>query len=236
MTNMNPMLCTICARGGSKGVPGKNIRPLAGIPLIGHSIRQARQAGLFAHIAVSSDSEEILRISREQGADILIRRPEELATDTAGKVPAIVHAVRQAEEVAGCVFPVVVDLSATSPLRQAADIVGAVALLERSGCRNVITGAPSHCSPYFSLVEGDAGGVVRLSKVLDRPVLRRQDSPRCFDMNGSIYVWRREALLESPAVFYDDTHLYEMPRARSLDIDDPLDFEMAEFLIGRSAT
>lgn len=236
MTQNPPIrLCTICARGGSKGVPGKNIRPLAGLPLIAHSIRQAKASGLFSHIAVSSDSPEILDISKQHGADILIRRPDEMATDTAGKMPAIHHAFLAATQETGAEYTTHVDLSVTSPLRLPADILGAVALQEETGCSNVITGSSSHCSPYFSLVEGKAGGVVSLSKKLDTPILRRQDSPACFDMNGSIYVWRPDALLENPSVFYPDTHLFEMPRERSLDIDEPLDFDLVEFMLSRRA-
>lgn len=227
------LLCTICARGGSKGVPGKNIRLLSGLPLIAHSIKQAQATGLFAHIAVSSDSEEILRISKEHGADILIVRPAEMATDTAGKMPAIAHAVREAEKASGQTFPITVDLSATAPLRLPEDIVASVNLLKDKNCKSVITGAPSHCSPYFSMVETDGEGRVRLSKPLPNKVLRRQDAPATYDMNGSIYVWNRDALLADPQVFYDDTRLHIMPRERSVDIDDELDFQVIEFLMSR---
>lgn len=226
-------LCTICARGGSRGVPGKNLRPLMGLPLIAHSIRQARATGLFAHIAVSSDSEEILAVSATHGADMLIRRPDEMATDTSGKMPAIAHAVMQAEQRSGGRFDIIVDLSATAPLRLPQDIHASIGLLMETGAGNVITGTPSHCSPYFSLVEPDAQGRVRLSKPLPGKILRRQDSPPCYDMNGSIYVWRRDVLLADPQVFYDDTRIHVMPRERSLDIDEELDFQMVEYLMQR---
>ena len=224
-------LCTICARGGSKGVPGKNIRLLQGVPLIAHSIRHAKSSGLFHAVAISSDSDEILNISREYGADIMIKRPDELATDDSGKVPAIVHAVKNAEVQSGMRFSVTVDLAATSPVRLPEDIAAAVQLLESSHCSSVITGSVARCSPYFSLVEQNSDGFVQLSKTLPNPVLRRQDSPACFDMNGSIYVWQRDRLLADPRVLYDDTRLYEMPRERSIDIDDEMDFMMAEFIL-----
>src|SRR5579872_5457966 len=118
-------LCTICARGGSKGVPGKNIRELLGKPLIAHSLDQARACGLFYAIAVSSDSDEILDVAKRFGADVLVRRPEEMASDTAAKLPAIRHCVEGAEKALGRTFPVFVDLDATSPLRLPADISGA---------------------------------------------------------------------------------------------------------------
>jgi N-acylneuraminate cytidylyltransferase/CMP-N,N'-diacetyllegionaminic acid synthase len=226
-------LCTICARGGSKGVPGKNVRDLLGRPLIAHSIEQAKASGLFEAVAVSSDSEAILAAAEAHGADVLVRRPDEMATDTAGKLPAIQHCFESAEQALGKHFPVFVDLDATSPLRIPEDIQGAVRLLEETGCSSVITGAPARRSPYFNLVEQDENGVVGLSKKAEKPILRRQDAPRCFDMNASIYVWRRDVFLASPAVFYADTRLYEMPESRSIDIDSDRDWEMVGLLMRR---
>lgn len=229
-------LCTICARGGSKGVPGKNIRPLGGKPLIAHSIAQAKESGLFACVAVSSDSDEILGVAKAYGADITIKRPDHLATDQAGKVPAIGHAVQAVEAIRDMYFDIVVDLDATSPLRLPSDIVEAVKLLETAKCSSVITGAPAHRSPYFNLVECDANGIASLSKKLPDAILRRQDSPACYDMNASIYVWKRDRLIADPRVFYDDTRLYAMPRERSVDIDDELDFAMVELILQRRKT
>jgi len=224
-------LCTICARGGSKGIPGKNVRPLLGKPLIAHSIEQARACGLFAAIAVSSDSQEILEVSQRAGADVLVSRPAELATDAAAKVPAIRHCLESAERRLGRSFAIFADLDATSPLRLPQDIVGAVRMLEEHGASSVITGAAARRSPYFNLVEVDARGIARLSKQTGRPIERRQDAPRCYDMNASIYVWNRDAFLRRPAVFYDDTLLFEMPPERSIDIDSELDFEIVEMLL-----
>ena len=187
-------ICTICARGGSKGVKNKNIRSLLGKPLIAYSILHAKASGLFDGIAVSSDSQLILDTAKAYGADILVERPAELATDEAPKVPAIQHCVRTAEQLKATTFDIIVDLDATSPLRSAADIREAVRLLEERGVSNVITGAPARRSPYFNLVELDKDGVARLSKPLAAPIARRQDAPKCYDMNASIYVWRRNAL------------------------------------------
>jgi CMP-N,N'-diacetyllegionaminic acid synthase len=229
------MLCTICARGGSKGVPGKNIRDILGKPLIAYTIEQARQSGLFSNIAVSSDSEKILAAAKAFGADILVRRPDELASDSAPKVPAIHHCLATAERQLGRQFAVFVDLDATSPLRLPEDIVGAVNLLEQRGVSSVVTGTPARRSPYFNVVELDERGVVHLSKDLARPVVRRQDAPPCYDMNASIYVWRRDVFCRNPAVFYDDTLLFEMPEERSIDIDSELDFEIVRMLLIKRA-
>jgi N-acylneuraminate cytidylyltransferase/CMP-N,N'-diacetyllegionaminic acid synthase len=227
-------ICTICARGGSKGVKGKNTRLLEGKPLIAHSIEQAKASGLFAAVAVSSDSEPILEIARAHGADILVRRPDELATDTAAKLPVIRHCVAEVERQLGLQSSICVDLDATSPLRSIEDIRGAVELLERSGSGNVITAMPARRSPYFNLVELGADGVVRLSKPVDKPFVRRQDAPECFDMNASIYVWRRDVLINAPSLFNADTRLYVMPEERSIDIDSELDFQFVEFLMSRA--
>lgn len=229
-------ICTICARGGSKGVKNKNIRNLKGKPLIVYTLEQARACQLFEMIAVSSDSPEILDLSRRHGADLLVERPAELATDTAAKLPVIRHCVEEAERIAGKPFDSIVDLDVTSPLRFVEDIQGAVALLEKERVANVITGAPAHRSPYFNLVELGNDGVVRLSKSLGTPIVRRQDSPQCFDMNASIYVWQRAALFESPGIFNADTRIFVMPKERSIDIDDELDFEFVEFLMRKRCT
>ena len=213
----------------------KNLRELCGKPLITHSLEQARASGLFDAVAVSSDAAQILEIARQWGADYLVERPSELATDTAPKVPAIRHCVAEAERASGAAYDTLVDLDATSPLRIAEDIAGAVALLEREACGNVITGAPARRSPYFNLVEVGEDGVARLSKRLTVAVVRRQDSPRCYDMNASIYVWAREALFEFDGVFGPRTRLFEMPAARSLDIDSELDFEIVEYLMKKRA-
>ena len=231
---MTSRICTICARGGSKGVVNKNIRLLDGKPLIAHSIERARASGLFASIAVSSDSEAILDIAGVWGANYLIRRPDALATDKAAKIPAIRHCLQEAERLSGLKPSTFVDLDATSPLRSVDDIRGAVALLVERGVSSVITGTPARRSPYFNLVEEGADGFVRISKKLDQPVVRRQDAPKCFDMNASIYVWNRNVFIADPAVFYKDTLIFEMPENRSPDIDSELDFEWVQYLMERS--
>lgn len=223
-------ICTICARGGSKGVKNKNIRTLLGKPLIAHSILQAKASRLFDCIAVSSDSDEILETAGSWGADYLIKRPDELATDQSAKLPVIQHCVAEVECISGQTFDVVVDLDATSPLRIPEDIVGSVRLLEACGVSNVITGTAARHSPYFNMVEVDEHGVARLSKKPDTPVFRRQDAPKCYDMNASIYVWRHDVLFSCPTIFNSDTLLYDMPEERSIDIDSELDFRLVKFI------
>jgi CMP-N,N'-diacetyllegionaminic acid synthase len=224
-------VCTICARGGSKGVPGKNVRLLAGRPLLEHTISHAQLSRAFDVIVVSSDSDAVLSLAEAAGVDLVVRRPSELASDRAGKLPAIVHAVRAAEEACDRRFDTIVDLDVTSPLRTVHDVTAAIEMLESDPrATNVISASPARRSPYFNLVELDGEGNARLSKPDPVAILRRQDAPPCFDMNASIYVWRRDRFLHAPRVFDEATRVYEMPEERSFDIDSELDWRIVELL------
>ncbi|NQV83559.1 MAG: acylneuraminate cytidylyltransferase family protein [Rhodospirillales bacterium] len=228
-------LATICARGGSKGVKGKNLRQLAGKPLIAYTIEQAKESGLFSAVAVSSDSAAILKAGRDWGADYAIERPVELASDAAAKISAIRHCTEAVEAKTEAAFDIIVDLDATTPLRALGDIKGAIRLLEESGAANVVSGAPSRKNPYFNIVEQDERGRVHFSKTLNAPVVRRQDSPACFDLNGAVYAWRREALFsDAPMSVADDTVIYVMAEERAIDIDSELDFLIIEHLMAKA--
>jgi len=225
------IICTICARGGSQGVKNKNIIFLKGKPLIAHSILQAKKSGLFDVIAVSSDSEKIRAVSQRWGADYVVERPLEMATSTAPKLPVIQHAVSTIEEKLGINFDVMVDLDATSPLRSIADVQESVKLLmNHPTAGNMITGFPSRRSPYFNMVEVNVAGFAQLAKKIDVPVTRRQDVPASYDMNASIYVWKREAFFQEKTVVNDRTLLYVMPEERSIDIDSPVDLQLVRTL------
>ncbi|MBU0604556.1 MAG: acylneuraminate cytidylyltransferase family protein [Gammaproteobacteria bacterium] len=227
------ILCTICARGGSKGVPNKNARIVAGQPLLAHTVCQARASGLFEAIAFSSDSELYRELASDAGVDVLVVRPADLASDAAGKLPVIRHAVESAEHLLGWQADIIVDLDCTSPLRLPEDVLAAVAQLREANAGNLITAAPARRSPYFNLVERMPDGRIDLSKRPANPIVRRQDAPECYDMNASIYVWRREALFGRDGLFHPDTALYVMPEERSIDIDSELDFEIVRLLLER---
>ena len=229
-------LCVICARGESKGIKNKNLRTIAGRPLIHHTIEQARRSSKFKAIAVSSDSKEILDAAFQASVDHLVERPAELAGDNAPKVPAIRHCAEVSENRLGFCFDTIVDLDVTSPLRNIEDIAGAIELLETSGAPNVVSGMKSRRSPYFNLVELDERGRVGLSKKLDGPIVRRQDSPKCYDLNASVFVWSRAGLFsDHDTVYQDETLFFEMPEERSIDIDTELDFRIVEFLMAERA-
>lgn len=225
-------ICTICARGGSQGVKNKNILSLCGKPLIAHTIRQAQTSGLFTTIVVSSDSEKIRDVAHQWGADILIERPQELATATAGKIPAIQHAVTEAERLTGQHYDIIVDLDVTAPLRSVHDLQAAWQLFsETPNAKNLITAFPSRRSPYFNMVEKNEHGFAKLVKQpVHHPILRRQDSPACYDMNASIYIWRRLSLFQNETAITDATIIYTMPEERSIDIDSPLDLQLVRLL------
>jgi CMP-N,N'-diacetyllegionaminic acid synthase len=228
-------ICSICARGGSKGVPGKNIRLLEGKPLIAHTILQAKAADIFVAIAVSSDSDAILAAAKEAGADILIKRPDELATDEAAKIPVIRHCVEMVEIRLGLKVDQIVDLDATSPLRNVDDIHAVIKFMDDKAVTNVITAMPARRSPYFTMVECGPDGVPALSKTLSTPVVRRQDAPDCYDMNGAVYGWQREVLLSSDTLFHSGTRLHIMPEERSIDIDTEIDFTLVSALMRHRA-
>lgn len=228
---MKGVLCTICARGGSKGVKNKNIKELDGKPLIAYTIEQAKASGLFEYIVISTDSDEIAHVAKAYGAEVFFTRSDEMSSDTAGKLDVIKDAFVRSEAYYGKQYDYLIDLDATAPLRSVDDIKNAFAQFLQENNDNLITAMPSRRSPYFNLVEVSVDGKVTLSKQLDGSIVRRQDAPKSYDMNASIYIWKREVLLGQKSLFLEKTGLYVMPEERSIDIDTELDFEFVEFLM-----
>lgn len=222
------LICTVCARSGSKGFPGKNEAVIQGYPLYALSLLQAKASGLFDEIVFSSDSAVWLEKAREYGATQVVLRSSELASDQAGKVPVICDAVEKVQGQLGKNFDFCVDLDVTSPLRTVDDIRQAVKMAEVPETSNVITGTLAHRSPYFNLVE-EKNGYVEVAKG-SSTILRRQDAPLCYDMNASIYVWPVKTLLEKQKVFIGKTRIYVMPEDRSRDIDSELDYKIVKFI------
>ena len=223
-------LGTICARGGSRGVPGKNIRALAGHPLIAYSIATARRCDFIDLVVVSTDSEEIAAVARRYGAEVPFLRPAELATHTSAKVPAIQHAVREIERERGDLVDLVVDLDPTAPLRTVAEVRTCWELVQSPDTDVVFTVTPADKNPYFNMVE-IVDGYARLSKPADPPVVRRQDAPAVYAMNASVYAYRRAHLMDDGRVVAPRSRIVVMPPERSRDVDGPLDFAFLEFLV-----
>ncbi len=225
-------LCIIAARSGSKGLPNKNILEFAGKPLLAHSIIQATESGVFDAIAISSDSELYLEIAKKYGATHGVARPEELSGDEVAKQPVLRHTVRAVEHLCDCHFDVVVDLQPTSPLRRAFDISSAVQKLEEnSNLANVISISSCKVSPYFNQVEIGNDNLLRISKSLANSAFsRRQDIPKSFQLNGSIYAWRRQALFEWNHALTPLSGYWEMPQIYGFDIDHAIDFDLTAFI------
>ncbi|WP_449370437.1 acylneuraminate cytidylyltransferase family protein [Thiomonas sp.] len=223
-------LATICARGGSKGLPGKNILPFAGLPLIAHSIRFALQHPAIGAVHVSTDDPEIARIAREHGATVPYLRPAELARDDTPKLPVIEHLVAHLEA-QGSIVTRIVDLQPTSPLRAPVDLDGCLARFEAPDAPDLVLSVfDSGFNPYFNLVEELPAGRVCISK--GGGLGARQNAPKVWALNGSIYVWRREALAHAArhGLWSVSVAAYAMPAQRSVDIDTADDFALAEWL------
>lgn len=228
---MYKVLCTICARGGSKGVKNKNIKILNGKPLISYTIKQAKESKLFEHIVISTDSDDIAEISKEYGAEVFFKRNDLMSSDTAGKLEVIKDAFVKSEEYYNKKFDYLIDLDATAPLREINDIIKSFHQFLDNNNDNLITAMPSRRSPYFNLVEVNKNGEVSLSKTLNERIVRRQDTPKSYDMNASIYIWKRESILNQDSLFSKKTGLYIMPEERSIDIDSELDYKFVEFIM-----
>ena len=223
-------LCTICMRGGSKGVPNKNLRELNGKPLMAYTIEQALESELFEHVVISTDSDKIVETAKSFGAESWYLRPEELASDEAPKTPAIRHVFQESEKHYGVKFDVLVDLDVTSPLRTVEDITEAYRQFIDEGANILITASPCRKNPYYNQIEV-IDDRIRIVKKMDTQIVRRQDAPRVYDMNASIYIFRRDAFLNSDTLFTSKTSLYVMPEERSVDIDTELDLHFVEFII-----
>lgn len=231
---MSKILCTICARGGSKGVKNKNIKLLNGIPLIAHTILQAKESGLFDKIVVSTDSDDIASAAKEFEAEVFFKRDPTLSDDSAGKLEVIKDAFKRSEEYFETKFEYSVDLDATSPLRLSSDITNAFNYFcSKGGKGNLFSVNPSHKNPYFNIIELDNNGYARISKCLNSEgmVMSRQAAPQTYDINGSIYIWDRETLFSNSTIFLENTLAYSMPVERSVDIDTVLDFKFVEYLM-----
>ena len=222
------ILCTICVRGGSKGVKNKNIKNLNGKPLIAWTILQAKESNLFDKIVVSTDSEEIMKVAKKYGAEVFFKREAKLASDTAGKLDVIKDAFLRSEEYYNKKFDYLIDLDATAPLRSVEDIKNAFNQFIKNNNDNLITATPSRKSPYFNMIE-----IVdnKIQLVKQAKFLRRQDTPKTYDMNASIYIWKREVLLNNNSIFLENTGLYVMDEMTAFDIDTEIDFKIVECLM-----
>ena len=229
------ILGVIPARGGSKGVPRKNIRYILGKPLIAHAIECGQKCRSIDHLIVSTDSEEIADVARKYGAEVPFIRPAELASDVAPMLPVLQHSITACEEFYRKTVELLVLLDPTGPLRTPDDVEHCVQLCRNSQCDAVISGHRAHRNPYFNMVTHD-GDFVHLVCSSPQNIGRRQDAPPVFDLNTVVWVYTRKALMEEEARIPKKTRLYVVPHDRALDLDTELDFHILEFLLRRMAS
>lgn len=231
---MRPLI-TIVARGGSKGLPGKNTKILHGKPLVAWSIEQALK-WVKAGVAVSSDDDAILTVAKQYPECAIIKRPTDLACDDTPKVDAIRHALMWVEagshEPGG--FDPIIDLDVTNPMRRISDIEAIYQLWLACRPDTIFSVTKARRSPYFNMVEGQ-NGFARISKPFSSSVTRRQDCPDCWDLNCCLYVYSREWLLDPARDEYKscitgNSLFYEMPEETFCDSDTPVSWKVMEML------
>lgn len=228
------ILITICARGGSKGIPGKNIKPIGGRPLIAFTLDVATAFALRhnADIALSTDDNEIKMVAARLGLVTTYTRPNFLATDSAGKIDTIKDLVHYEERTRGKKYTYILDLDLTSPLRTLEDLTKAFNDFKKSDALTLFSVNPAGRNPYFNMVEQKDNGFYALIKTNeDGSVLSRQSAPAVYDLNASFYWYSREFFntdLKSP--ISPKSIIYEMPHI-CFDLDHPIDFDFLEYLI-----
>lgn len=228
-------LVVIPARGGSKGIPGKNIKPLGGRPLIHYTIDAARAIAPDTDIYVSTDSEAIAEAVRAAGLDVPFMRPASLAGDNVGTYPVLIHALDHYRAERGKDPDVLILMQPTSPFRtgtharEALDLYLARAA-EPEGVDMVVSVCPAHTNPYFNCFEERPDGTLYISKGTG-DIARRQDAPQVWEYNGAIYVINPATLREMPLGAFPRRFKYPMSAEASIDLDTPIDWILAEQIL-----
>lgn len=219
-------LYIIPARGGSRGIPGKNIKLLAGKPLIHYSIEVARAVAPDSHIIVTTDSEEIAAVAEQTGLSVTYRRPSELASDTAGSREVMLHAMDWADA-QGVAYDCVCLLQPTSPLRSVSDVKACLNAYS-SDIDMAVSVVEAASNPYYNCFEADPGtGYLHVSKG-DGLYTRRQDAPPAWEYSGAVYVINPQSLRQMPMGAFKRRVAVPMARERAIDLDTPLDWVIAE--------
>ena len=229
---MKKLVALICARGGSKGLPGKNIKPMAGKPLLVHSIEVAKKVQRIADVFVSTDDSNIAGIAKKHGARAPFLRPSNLATDTAPEWAVWRHLLNWLKENETLPEAFVV-LPPTAPLRLAEDVEGAIKLFYSRDADGVICTTSAHRNPYFNMVISHENGRCAPAFAAKEKLYRRQDAPAFYDVTTVCYVMRTEFVLREAHLFDGDIFMYQVPAERSIDIDTQLDFDIAEHMMNR---
>lgn len=218
----------IFARGGSKGVPGKNIKPLAGKPLIAYAIEAGLACKELETVIVSTDDQEIAEVAKAYGAEVPFLRPAELATDTASEWLAWQHAITWVRSNRG-EFDVFISIPVTSPFRDVADLQACINTLKTNPETDiVITVREAERSPYFNMVTLDESGYAHVVIQPDKALSRRQDVPIVYDVTTVAYAARPDYIMQAEKLFEGNVRTVLVPSERALDIDTPYDFMLAE--------
>lgn len=222
------ILCTICARSGSKGLKNKNFLKINGISLLERCIKQSLKIKKINNIVISSDSSKFKKIFNNR--IYYLKRPKKLSSDVSGKVEVIRHALTKSEIYFKKKFDTVIDLDVTAPLRNKKDINKCISLFQRSKSQNLITICKARKNPYFNMIEYKNKKFDYVKK-LKKKILRRQDAPKVYEMNASIYIWKKKYLNNSIELFSRKTICYEMPYNRSIDIDSLDDLKIVKIFM-----
>ena len=227
------ILCSICCRGGSRGLKNKNIKKIHGIPLITYSIKQAQQSKIFEKIIVSTDDIKIKDISKKNQVDLVVNRSIKLSNNKSPKLPVIKDALIKSEKFFDCKFDYIVDLDVTSPLRSVDDIKNSLKKIIKEKKEILFSVNEARKNPYFNMVETRNSSYQLVKKKKNLDITRRQSAPNVFEMNASIYIWKRDALLKKNNLFVKGNSIYIMPYERSIDIDSMIDFKIVKNLLKR---
>jgi N-acylneuraminate cytidylyltransferase/CMP-N,N'-diacetyllegionaminic acid synthase len=230
MMKKETIVAIITARGGSKGIPQKNLRTVLEKPLIAYTIEAALNAKTVTRTMISTDDETIAQVSEEYGAEVPFLRPHHLATDTTPTIAVLQHAVTYLAEQESYATDIIVCLQPTSPLRSAEDIDQAVNLCMQSGTDSVVSLCQAKHHPFWmkKIVDGRVHSFIEED---EQQYTRRQDLPPVYQLNGALYVTRTKILLEENRMLGEHTIPYIMPPERSIDIDTQIDLKLAECIL-----
>ena len=227
-------LVTICARGGSKGIKGKNCKVINGNPLLYYSISIAKKflERFNGNIGLSTDSQEIKSVAENYGIFTDYIRPEIHATDNAGKIGTIKHLLEFEEEERSIKYDYILDLDVSSPLRTLEDLLNANSVIgSDKDALNLFSVNRCHRNPYFNQVEKGDNEYYHLVKQTDSPILSRQTAPKVYDLNASFYIYRRRFFDLNFENAYTDKSLIYLMEHICFDLDEPLDFEIMDYLM-----
>lgn len=227
------IVAAICARGGSKGVPRKNLRPLCGKPLIAHAIEQAHQSGIFDRIVASTDDPDMAAAARQYGAEVPFLRPSELARDDTNKWLVFRHLVTELEARGDTKLGIIADLDTGAALRTPEDIRACVEALSSSDADVCVTAYEADHNPYYNMVQVGGDGLARVCMPPAAPIANRQQAPPVYNLSPSIFAIRRAALWQHEHWSQCRMQLCVIPRERAVDIDTEFDLRLVELLMAR---